>query len=210
MVAVPGDRLGRARTCRWRRPRPRSAGCRSRWASSSTTWPRRCTRGTCDAPWRRHEAGPRYRGARPTVVDVAARSTSDQPERRTVEFPDDLRYTNEHEWVRVEGSVAKVGITDYAQDALGDVVYVDLPEVGASVDGEPAARRGGVDEVGLRRLQPDRRHGRPEEPVDRRTPRARERAAVRRRMARRDRADGPRSDRRRCSTRPRTGRSSTS
>jgi glycine cleavage system H protein len=50
-----------------------------------------------------------------------------------VEFPDDLRYTNDHEWVRVEGSLAKVGITDYAQDALGDVVYVDLPKVGASV-----------------------------------------------------------------------------
>jgi glycine cleavage system H protein len=50
-----------------------------------------------------------------------------------VEFPDELRYTNDHEWVRVEGSLAKVGITDYAQDALGDVVYVDLPEVGASV-----------------------------------------------------------------------------
>jgi glycine cleavage system H protein len=50
-----------------------------------------------------------------------------------VEFPDELRYTNDHEWVRVEGSLAKVGITDYAQDALGDVVYVDLPDVGASV-----------------------------------------------------------------------------
>lgn len=47
--------------------------------------------------------------------------------------PDDLRYTREHEWVRVEGTVARVGITDYAQDALGDVVYVSLPEVGASV-----------------------------------------------------------------------------
>ena len=47
-----------------------------------------------------------------------------------MEFPDELRYTNDHEWVRVEGSLAKVGITDYAQDALGDVVYVDLPDVG--------------------------------------------------------------------------------
>ena len=50
-----------------------------------------------------------------------------------MEFPDELRYTNDHEWVRVEGSLAKVGITDFAQDALGDVVYVDLPDVGASV-----------------------------------------------------------------------------
>ena len=48
-------------------------------------------------------------------------------------FPDDLRYTQEHEWVRVDGTIARVGITDYAQDALGDVVYVDLPQVGAAV-----------------------------------------------------------------------------
>ena len=48
-------------------------------------------------------------------------------------FPDDLRYTQEHEWVRVDGATARVGITDYAQDALGDVVYVDLPQVGATV-----------------------------------------------------------------------------
>ena len=46
-----------------------------------------------------------------------------------MEFPDDLRYTKEHEWVRDEGSGrARVGITDYAQDALGDVVYVDVPQ----------------------------------------------------------------------------------
>ena len=48
-------------------------------------------------------------------------------------YPADRRYTKEHEWVRVEGSHARVGITDFAQDALGDVVYVDLPAVGASV-----------------------------------------------------------------------------
>ena len=48
-------------------------------------------------------------------------------------FPDDLRYTQEHEWVRVDGTTARIGITDYAQDALGDVVYVDLPQVGAAV-----------------------------------------------------------------------------
>jgi glycine cleavage system H protein len=50
-----------------------------------------------------------------------------------VEFPEDLRYTKEHEWVRIDGGRARVGITDHAQDALGDVVYVDLPEVGAEV-----------------------------------------------------------------------------
>jgi glycine cleavage system H protein len=48
-------------------------------------------------------------------------------------FPEDLRYTQEHEWVRVDGTTARIGITDYAQDALGDVVYVDLPTVGATV-----------------------------------------------------------------------------
>jgi glycine cleavage system H protein len=47
--------------------------------------------------------------------------------------PDDLRYTADHEWVRVEGGRARVGITDYAQDALGDIVFVQLPEPGAAV-----------------------------------------------------------------------------
>ena len=51
-----------------------------------------------------------------------------------MEFPEDLRYSAEHEWVRLRGTHARVGITDFAQDALGDVVYVDLPEVGATVE----------------------------------------------------------------------------
>jgi glycine cleavage system H protein len=51
-----------------------------------------------------------------------------------VEYPDDVRYTKEHEWARQEGGRIRVGITDYAQDALGDVVYVDLPDVGAAVE----------------------------------------------------------------------------
>lgn len=45
-------------------------------------------------------------------------------------IPDDLHYSKDHEWVRVDGDVAVVGITDYAQDSLGDVVYVELPKVG--------------------------------------------------------------------------------
>jgi glycine cleavage system H protein len=48
--------------------------------------------------------------------------------------PDDLRYSSDHEWVRAEGTALRVGITDYAQDALGDVVYVEIPEVGAVVE----------------------------------------------------------------------------
>ncbi len=47
-------------------------------------------------------------------------------------FPEDLKYTGEHEWVRLEGDIATVGITDYAQDQLGDIVFVELPKVGAS------------------------------------------------------------------------------
>lgn len=47
--------------------------------------------------------------------------------------PPDLRYTREHEWVRMDGDVGTIGITDYAQDQLGDIVLVDLPEVGARV-----------------------------------------------------------------------------
>jgi glycine cleavage system H protein len=47
--------------------------------------------------------------------------------------PPDLRYTKEHEWVRVDGDSATVGITDYAQDQLGDIVYLDLPRVGAAL-----------------------------------------------------------------------------
>lgn len=47
--------------------------------------------------------------------------------------PEGLRYSSDHEWVRVDGDTATIGITDYAQDALGDVVYVDLPDVGDAV-----------------------------------------------------------------------------
>ena len=47
--------------------------------------------------------------------------------------PEELRYTADHEWVRVEGNRARVGITDYAQDALGDIVFVQLPDPGAAV-----------------------------------------------------------------------------
>jgi len=48
--------------------------------------------------------------------------------------PGDLRYSSDHEWVRVDGNRVTIGITDYAQDALGDVVYVEIPEVGLQVD----------------------------------------------------------------------------
>jgi glycine cleavage system H protein len=47
--------------------------------------------------------------------------------------PDDLRYSKDHEWARLEDGRVRIGITDYAQDALGDVVYVQIPDVGAQV-----------------------------------------------------------------------------
>jgi len=48
-------------------------------------------------------------------------------------YPTDLKYTKEHEWIRLEGDTGTVGITDFAQQQLGDVVYVELPEVGATL-----------------------------------------------------------------------------
>ena len=48
-------------------------------------------------------------------------------------IPDDLRYSTDHEWAKLEDGKVRIGITDYAQDALGDVVYVDVPEVGRAV-----------------------------------------------------------------------------
>ena len=51
-----------------------------------------------------------------------------------MDIPSELRYSPDHEWVRVEDGRVRAGITDYAQDALGDVVFVDLPEVGAQVE----------------------------------------------------------------------------
>ncbi|MCH7618119.1 MAG: glycine cleavage system protein GcvH [Chloroflexi bacterium] len=47
--------------------------------------------------------------------------------------PPELKYTKEHEWVRVEGDIGTIGITDYAQDQLGDIVFVELPAVGATI-----------------------------------------------------------------------------
>ncbi|MFQ5797512.1 MAG: glycine cleavage system protein GcvH [Bacteroidota bacterium] len=49
-------------------------------------------------------------------------------------FPENLRYTKEHEWIRMEGDVGIIGITDYAQSELGDVVYLEFPAVGTKVE----------------------------------------------------------------------------
>jgi glycine cleavage system H protein len=60
-------------------------------------------------------------------------------------IPDDLRYSDKHEWVKVDGDIAIVGITDYAQTQLGDIVYVELPSVGTKV--EAAASFGTIEAV---------------------------------------------------------------
>lgn len=51
-----------------------------------------------------------------------------------MKIPNDLLYTEEHEWLSVDGTTIRLGITDFAQDQLGDIVYVDLPEVGAELE----------------------------------------------------------------------------
>lgn len=53
---------------------------------------------------------------------------------RLMHFPEELRYSSDHEWVRDENSNRRVGITDYAQDALGDIVFIELPKLGAIVE----------------------------------------------------------------------------
>ena len=53
-----------------------------------------------------------------------------------MEFPDDLKYTKEHEWVKVDGTTAIVGVTEFAQSQLGDIVYLELPEEGEELEKE--------------------------------------------------------------------------
>lgn len=48
-------------------------------------------------------------------------------------YPSDYKYTKEHEWIKADGGIAMIGITDYAQQSLGDIVFVDLPKVGAEI-----------------------------------------------------------------------------
>lgn len=57
-----------------------------------------------------------------------------QRKERQLETPADLKYSREHEWVRLEGDLATVGVTDFAQEQLGDIVYLDLPRVGIIVE----------------------------------------------------------------------------
>jgi hypothetical protein len=69
-------------------------------------------------------------------------------------YPADLKYTKDHEWLRVSGDVAEVGITNYAQEQLGDVVFVELPDVGRQVN---AAKRSDRSNRSRRSLSSSRR-----------------------------------------------------
>jgi glycine cleavage system H protein len=52
---------------------------------------------------------------------------------KTMNLPEDLKYTKEHEWIKEDGNILTIGITDYAQDSLGDIVYLELPEEGTEI-----------------------------------------------------------------------------
>ena len=78
---------------------------------------------------------------------------------KTMNVPDDLFYTESHEWVRMEGENARIGITDHAQAELTDVVYVELPKVGAQGGGERPDRGRGIGKGGERYLCAGGRHG---------------------------------------------------
>ena len=94
----------------------------------------------------------------PAEVVAAAVLPEAQPDPMVV--PTDLRYTNDHEWVRVEGDEATVGITAYAADQLGDIVFVELPDVGPVARAVRGVRRGRVGQGRQRPVRPGRRRGR--------------------------------------------------
>ena len=114
--------------------------------------------------------GPRVRHPAPPAPALTWPPTGRRPPRghrrqRSVwsapmNVPDELRYSSDHEWARTSGGRVRVGITDYAQDALGDVVFVDLPDLRGRRRGGRSPRRGGVHQVRLGDLRPAGRRGR--------------------------------------------------
>src|SRR6202161_438481 len=104
--------------CPTRRTRSRTSGRRDRTRPRPRTW------------WR-----PTSSGSPGCCPEVRAAARPCGPVwSPPMNIPEDLRYSPEHEWVRLEGTRARVGITDYDQDALGDIVFVDLPAVGSAVE----------------------------------------------------------------------------
>ncbi len=71
----------------------------------------------------------------------------------------ETRYTRDHEWVRLDGDIVTVGITEHAQEQLGDLVFIELPEVGREVEVGRCHRGGGEREGGIRRICATRRKG---------------------------------------------------
>ncbi len=96
-------------------------------------------------------------GARQAAAGPRRRPPVRPPPLRPLRKATMIRYTKDHEWVRLDGTVATVGITTHAQDALGDLVFVELPEPGREVDRGRGGRRGRVGEGRERRLRPARR-----------------------------------------------------
>ena len=96
--------------------------------------------------------------------------------------PDDLRYSADHEWARLEDGLVRVGITDYAQDALGDVVFVQVPTIGTDGEGGRPRQRSRVHEVGVGHLRADHGHHRGGERRPRRRAAADQRRPIRRRL----------------------------
>ena len=68
-------------------------------------------------------------------------------------YPSDYRYTKEHEWIKVSGDTGTIGITDYAQHELGDVVFVEMPEAGAKITAGQGVRHRGIGQSGQRDLR---------------------------------------------------------
>ncbi len=88
---------------------------------------------------------------RPKKATIAR---SQRKTRTAMPYPTDFKYTKEHEWIKAEGTHATIGITSYAQGSLGDIVFVDLPKVGAEISAGKRAGKCGVGEGGLRSICP--------------------------------------------------------
>ena len=99
---------------------------------------------------------PPHRGARGGDAVLQASALT----RGGAMYPQDCRYSKDHEWIKVEGDRGRIGITDYAQKQLGDVVFLELPEVGALAEGGRAVRDRRVGQGGLGALLPGGRRGR--------------------------------------------------
>ena len=170
-----------------RRPRPGARGHRdprSRPASGRHGHQRRVRPDASAAPIAMGYVGPPQRGrrrgaraGRPRRAAAGARRAAAVrtdpllPPAQSQEEPDEpTRYTKDHEWVRQEGDVAVIGITDYAQEQLGDVVYVELPEIGRTVEQGKEAAVVEFGEGGERGLCPGVGRGRRGQRRDRRRP----------------------------------------